>query len=31
MDSVIRRFSRWSRKGVWQRMFEAISDDPDFE
>lgn len=30
-NSVFRRFSRWSRKGVWQRMFEAMSDDPDFE
>jgi transposase len=30
-NSVFRRFSRWSRKGVWQRIFEAISDDPDFE
>ena len=31
MNSVFRRFSRWSEKGVWQRMFEAMSDDPDFE
>ena len=30
-NSVFRRFSRWSRKGVWQRMFQAMSDDPDFE
>src|SRR4051794_39827826 len=30
-NSVFRRFSRWSRKGVWLRMFEAMSDDPDFE
>ena len=28
-NSVFRRFSRWSRKGVWQRIFEAL--DPDFE
>ncbi len=26
-----RRLSRWSRKGVWWRIFEAMSDDPDFE
>jgi transposase len=26
-----RRFSRWSIKGVWRRIFEAMSDDPDFE
>ena len=30
-NSVFRRFSRWSRKGVWQRVFETLCDDPDFE
>ena len=30
-NSVFRRFSRWSAKGVWHRIFEAMSDDPDFE
>jgi transposase len=30
-NSVFRRFSRWSRKGVWRRIFEAMSNDPDFE
>jgi transposase len=30
-NSVFRRFSRWSQKGVWNRLFEAMSDDPDFE
>jgi transposase len=30
-NSVFRRFSRWSIKGVWWRIFEAKSDDPDFE
>jgi len=30
-NSVFRRFSRWSAKEVWQRIFEALSDDPDFE
>ena len=30
-SSVFRRFSRWSSKGVWWRIFEAMSDDPDFE
>ena len=30
-NSVFRRFSRWSAKGVWWRIFEALSDDPDFE
>jgi transposase len=30
-NSVFRRFSRWSAKEVWQRIFAALSDDPDFE
>ena len=30
-NSVFTRFNRWSRKGVWWRIFEAMSDDPDFE
>ena len=30
-NSVFRRFSRWSEKGIWRRIFEAMSDDPDFE
>jgi putative transposase len=30
-NSVFRRFSRWSEKGVWSRVFEALADDPDFE
>ena len=30
-NSAFRRFSRWSRKGVWWRIFEAMSTDPDFE
>jgi putative transposase len=30
-NSVFRRFSRRSRKGVWQRVFDALPDDPDFE
>jgi transposase len=30
-NSVFRRFSRWSVKGIWGRIFEAMSDDPDFE
>ena len=30
-NSIFRRFSRWSHKGVWRRIFEAMSDDPDFE
>ena len=30
-NSTWRRFNRWSQKGVWRRIFEAMSDDPDFE
>ena len=30
-NSAFRRFSRWSAKGVWQRVFTAMADDPDFE
>jgi putative transposase len=30
-NSVFRRFSRWSAKQGWWRIFEALSDDPDFE
>ena len=24
-------FSRWSKDGVWDRLFAAVADDPDFE
>src|SRR3977135_1900862 len=30
-NCVCRRFSRWSMKGIWWRIFETMSDDPDFE
>lgn len=30
-NNVFLRFSRWSQKGVWRWIFEAMSDDPDFE
>lgn len=29
-NSVWRRFDRWSRRGVWQAVFEALQD-PDLE
>ena len=29
-NSVWRRFDRWSRKGTWARVFEALQD-PDLE
>src|SRR5947207_13364725 len=30
-NSAFRRFSRWSRKEIWWRIFAAMSDDEDFE
>ena len=30
-NSVFQRFNRWAKKGVWQRIAEALSDDPDLE
>jgi transposase len=30
-NSVFQRFNRWSEKGIWGRLFEALADDPDFE
>jgi transposase len=28
---VFVRYNRWCQKGVWERIFNAISDDPDFD
>lgn len=25
------RYNRWSHKGVWEQIFEYVSDDPDLE
>ena len=30
-NSVFRRFRRWAQRGVFQRLFEAVSGDPDLE
>ena len=30
-NSVFQRFSRWSHKGVWERIFKALAADPNFE
>ena len=30
-NSVFRRFRRWAQGGVFQRIFEDVSEDPDFE
>src|SRR6202048_1182126 len=29
--TVYTRFWRWAQKGVWERIFKALCDDPDFE
>jgi transposase len=30
-NSVFQRFRRWAAKGVFERLFEILSGDPDFE
>ena len=30
-NSVSVRFRRWTRLGVWERLFGALQGDPDFE
>ncbi len=30
-NSIWRRFDRWAQAGVWQRLFETLCEDPDFE
>jgi putative transposase len=30
-NSVFVRFSRWSKSDVWDQLFAAMADDPDFE
>ena len=30
-NSVYVRFSRWAKKGVWESLFNALADAPDFE
>ena len=27
--SVHQRFTRWAKKGVWERVFESLTGDPD--
>ena len=29
--SIYTRFSRWVKKGVWQRVIKAVTNDPDLE
>ena len=30
-NSVFQRFRRWAKKGVWQRIFTVLIEDPDLE
>lgn len=30
-NSVYQRFARWSKKGVWQKVFEQLAQEADFE
>jgi len=30
-NSVFQRFRRWAKKGVFERIFQALSGEPDFE
>jgi transposase len=30
-NAVFQRFRRWAKKGVFEQLFRAFSDDPDFE
>ena len=30
-NTVYVRFSRWAKAGVWESLFKALADDPEFE
>lgn len=30
-NSVYQRFNRWCREGVWERLFHALADTPDWD
>lgn len=30
-NTVFKRFDYWSKAGVFRKIFEAVSDDPDME
>ena len=30
-NSVFQRFRRWAKNGVWERIFNALLENPDFE
>ena len=30
-NTVYRRFNRWKKSGVWEKILEKLIDDPDYE
>ncbi len=30
-NSVFQRFRRWAKKGIWESLFKALVENPDFE
>ena len=30
-NTVFQRYNRWSNAGIWERVFRALSSDPDLE
>jgi transposase len=30
-NTIFKRFDDWSKAGIFERLFEAVSDDPDME
>ena len=30
-NNTHRRFTRWRDKGIWEKLFEIVKQDPDFE
>jgi len=30
-NSIYQRFNRWCRDGVWERLFTALADSPDWD